>query len=50
MYSELWAQLNTDTPISSFIGPNTLIYGPDVLFWGGVGAATGIYNSNGGEQ
>ncbi|MDA3961458.1 MAG: hypothetical protein PF961_11760 [Planctomycetota bacterium] len=39
----------------SIIGPNTLIYGPDVLFWSGVGAAGGIYtyaeseNSEGSE-
>ncbi len=30
-------------PGSSLLGPRTLIYGPDVLFWGGVGTAVGIY-------
>jgi hypothetical protein len=31
------------TPGSALLGPRTLIYGPDVLFWGGAGTAGGIY-------
>ncbi|MBU6410519.1 MAG: hypothetical protein KGR98_09040 [Verrucomicrobia bacterium] len=38
------------TPMSSVIGPGTLIYGPDVLFWGGVGTAAGLSIYSGGGQ
>ena len=38
------------TPMSSLVGPGSLIYGPDVLFWGGVGTATGLSIYSGGGQ
>jgi RHS repeat-associated protein len=38
------------TPVPSLLGPGTLIYGPDALFWGGVGTAGAIYGQSGGGQ
>jgi hypothetical protein len=38
------------TPVPSLLGPGSLIYGPDALFWGGVGTAGAIYGNSGGGQ